>query len=558
MLAELSIQNFALLRTAQLTWGGELNIITGETGAGKSLLVEALGILLGYKGSFPPLQEKAVLEATFEPIPESVQTLLEEPSSSLILRCELLPSGRKRYFLNDSPTSSQNLRQIAYYLVEIHSQHETQQLFQSSFQRELLDSYADLNEELRAYQQKYRRWIELKEKIEAWYRQREYVEARQRELEGYLAELSAARLSVEEYAFLEQWMRRMEHQAQAIQTLSQWQHHLSESPHAPPSILREAMRSLQRLPLGEIPAIVQLLEQARSLIQEASAQIEILLSQFNPDPAEAERNQQRYDLYNSLLLKYRLPTVDALVGLYQQYKDEYERLCQERDSAAPLESEYQSLTQELLERAYKLELARIAAAQTLADHVQAYFSELALGYAHFHIAVERLRSSASVLAWQGEPVELTPYGFSSVTFLLRTARDYPLAPLSQVASGGELSRIMLALKAALAEKVQMPTLVLDEIDTGLSGESARRMGEFLAKLGKKFQIILITHLPSIAAQRGKHFRIWKQVAPDGHVETHIKPLSLEERIEEVAHLLGGEAAGEAAIAAARELLASAC
>ncbi|MCX8113171.1 MAG: DNA repair protein RecN [Bacteroidia bacterium] len=553
MLTRLSVQNLAFLRQADIEWSYNLNIITGETGAGKSLLIESLSALLGYKADLPPLTEKAIVEAEFDTIPEAVIPHLPEPADTLILRCEILPTGRRRFFLNDSPASAQILREIAYYLVEIHSQHESQQLFQAPFQRELLDSYADLRAELHAYQALYTTWKERSSVLAELEKGLTEREERLAWLSQQIGELKSANLSPDEYAQLEKQIRRLDHQAQALQLLSQWFYQLSENPHAPSTLLREAEKALGRLPLPEIQTILNHLEEARTSLQEALTHIETLLSEIALNPEEAERLRQRYDLYNTLLIKYRVPTVGALLDLFNRLVSEYEMLSHAQESVEPLRNEVDRLTQALLEKGYRLELARLAAAQALSDHVQSYLADLGLGYAHFHIAVERIYSPDSPYKWADQPVQLTPYGFSTVTFLLRTAPDFPLAPLSQVASGGELSRIMLALKAALAEKVQLPTLVLDEIDTGLSGEGARRMGEFLSWLSKRVQIILITHLPAIAAQRGSHFYIWRDREGDTW-RTYIRQLSSEERIQEVARLLSGEAVSEAALAAARDLL----
>ncbi len=557
MLRRLTIQRLAFLRSMELTWGPGLNILTGETGAGKSLLIESLGVLLGFRGDLPPLSEKALIEAEFSPVPPALQAHLEEPTDTLWIRCELLPSGRRRLFLNESPLSATSLRSLAYYLVEIHSQHETQQLFQAPFQRELLDTYAELTAEVQAYQATYERWRALSQTVSALRSQQAQAAAQLAWLAPQIQELDAARLSAEEYAALEQTMRRLEHQEQALAVLSHWHHQLTEAPQAPPALLREAEKQLGRLPLPEVSALLSLLEQARLLIGEATTQIEALLETFSLDPAEAQQARQRYDAYNSLLLKYRMPTVEALIELREKLQIEYHTLLSQANQLEPAEQQLQALTASLLEQAYRLELARLAAAQTLSDEVEKHLSELGLPHARFHIAVERLSDPQSPYTWEGTGVQLTPYGFSSVTFLLRTHPQLPLAPLSEVASGGELSRIMLALKAALAEKVQLPTLILDEIDTGLSGEGARRMGDFLRKMGQRLQIILITHLPAIAAQPGWHFRIWKEPTADGGWETRVERLQPEARIQEVARLLSGETPSPAALAAAQELLTTA-
>ncbi len=555
MLQRLSIRNLALLRAIDTTWGPHLNILTGETGAGKSLLIEAVGALLGLRVDMPPLESRAVIEAEFAPIPSAIQAFLEE-TDSLYLRCEIAASGRRRYFLNDSPIQVADLRPIALHLIEIHSQHETQQLFHSHYQQALLDAYAGLGEAVESFRQHYEAWRKQKEAIEAYEAQAHALAQKRAWLENQLAQVPA-HLSLEEYQALEQQIKRLEHQSLVLSTLQQWFTQLNETPQNPIQTLSQAIKTLSRLPIQEKPLeeAIELLENARIAVQEALEQLTQLSEQFAIDPAEAERLQSRYDLYNALLLRFQVPTVELLLETIQNLRQEYEHLVTQETAIGPSREAFGQQTSELLLEAYRLELARTAAAQVLSDEVQRFMRDLGLGDAYFHIAVERLQDPQSSLVWDEKPVRLTPLGFSQVTFLLRTNPGFPLAPLAEVASGGELSRIMLALKAALAEKIALPTLILDEIDTGLSGESAQRMGHFLARLAQKMQIILITHLPVIAAQRGQHFFIAKQVQA-GYAETSVRPLDAAERVLEIARLLSGEAENPAAQEAAQALLRS--
>jgi DNA repair protein RecN (Recombination protein N) len=559
MLRRLHIQNLPLLRDISLAWAPHLNILTGETGAGKSLLVEAIATLLGTKADLPPLTARAVIEAEFDPIPEAIQTLFDEPlTSPLLLRCEISPQGRRRYFLNDALLSTQQVRDIAYHLLEIHSQHETQALFQPAYQMRLLDAYAELTEELAAYKKLYHAWRQLNEEVHALEAATEKRRERQTWLQNQLAQVPP-NLSAEHYAHLETQMRRIEHQNLYATTLTQWLHQLAEAPHNPPSLLSQAVKSLQRLPQEEpsLTEAISLLESARYNIQEALDLLHRLLQAYSLNPKEIESIQAQYDLYNHLLHRFQVPTVELLMETVQRYKAELEELTAEENALEPARQRLSELTHQLLDAAYRLELARLAAAQTLSDEVEAYIAELGLKGARFQISVERLINPHSPLQWQDQPVEITPTGFNQVTFLIQTNPGFPLAPLSQVASGGEMSRLMLALKAALAEKMALPTLILDEIDTGLSGEAAQRMGSFLARLSQKLQILLITHLPAIAAQRGTHFHIRKHTAPDGTPETLIYPLSPEERISEIARLLSGNPNDPAARLAAQNLLSTA-
>lgn len=551
MLQHLSIRNLALLRNIDVAWGPHLNILTGETGAGKSLLIEAIGALLGLRVDIPPIESRAVIEATFEPIPQAIAPLVEE-AGELYLRCEITASGRRRYFFNDSPIQLADLRQITLNLIEIHSQHETQQLFQPHYQQTLLDAYAGL--EVEAFRLRYLAWQKQKEAIETYEAQAQALAQRKAWLETQLTQIPP-NLSLEEYQNLEQQMKRLEHQNLVLTTLSQWLTQLGETPQNPIQVLSQALKSLARLPIQEklLEEALEQLENARLAIQDALERLTALAEQFSIDPTEAERLQSRYDLYNSLLLRFQVPTIELLLETIQNLHKEYEQLLAQEANIGPSKEAFRQLTAELLSEAYRLELARKAAAQILSDEVQRCMHELGLGEAYFHIAVERLEEPDSPLVWDEKPVRLTPLGFSKVTFLLRTNPGFPLAPLVEVASGGELSRIMLTLKAALAEKVALPTLILDEIDTGLSGESAQKMGSFLAKLATKMQIILITHLPVIAAQPGHHFLIAKQLQ-DSYAETTVRLLSKPERILEIARLLSGEADNPAAQEAAQALL----
>jgi DNA repair protein RecN (Recombination protein N) len=559
MLRRLHIQNLPLLRDIALTWDLHLNILTGETGAGKSLLVEALATLLGAKADLPNPASRAVIEAEFDPVPQAVHDLLEEPlTPPLLLRCEISPQGRRRYFLNDALLSAQQVREIAYHLLEIHSQHETQALFRPAYQMRLLDAYAELHDELAAYRKHYHEWRHLADEVQQLQTATEARQQRRAWLENQLAQVPP-NLSAENYAQLETQMRRIEHQNLFVTTLSQWLHQLSEAPHNPISLLSQAVKALQRLPEGEttLTDATTLLESARYNIQEAADLLSRLLDAYTLNPHDIETIQSQYDLYNHLMHRFQVPTVELLIETIQRYQAELAALQAEENALEPAQQKLQALTQQLLDAAYRLELARLAAAQNLSDEVEAYIAELGLQGARFQISVERLTSPRSPLRWYDQPVEVTPDGFNQVTFLIQTNPGFPMAPLSQVASGGEMSRIMLALKAALAKKMSLPTLILDEIDTGLSGETAQRMGAFLSRLAQRLQIILITHLPAIAAQPGTHFYIAKQPTTDGSTETRIRQLTPSERIAEIARLLSGNPDDPAARLAAQNLLTTA-
>ncbi len=559
MLSRLHIQNLPLLRDISLSWAPHLNILSGETGAGKSLLVEAIATLLGAKTDLPPPNSRAIIEAEFDAVPEPIQQLLGEPlSPPLLLRCEISPQGRRRYFLNDALLSAQEVREIAYHLIEIHSQHETQALFRPAYQMRLLDAYAELTEELTAYRKLYQEWRHLAETVRALEAASDARHQRQTWLQNQLAQVPP-NLSAETYAQLETQIRRIEHQSLFTTTLNQWLHQLSESPHNPIALLSQAVKSLQRLPDSEttLNEALSLLESARYNIQEATDLLSRLLQAYSLNPREIEAIQSQYDLYNHLLHRFQVPTVELLIETVQRYQAELEALTKEESELEPAREKLADLTEKLLDAAYRLELARLAAAQSLSDEVEAYIAELGLKGARFQISVERLINPASPLRWRDQPVEVTPDGFNQVTFLIQTNPDFPMAPLAQVASGGEMSRVMLALKAALAEKMALPTLILDEIDTGLSGEAAQRMGTFLSRLSQKIQILLITHLPAIAAQPGAHFYIAKHTTPKGITETQIRLLSPEERIAEIARLLSGNPHDETARLAAQNLLTTA-
>ncbi|MGQ9862981.1 MAG: DNA repair protein RecN [Bacteroidia bacterium] len=549
MLRRLYVENFALLQKVDWEIAPGLNILTGETGAGKSILVDAIQVLLGKKPD-RLMADRVVIEAYFAPVPEAIQEMMEEPVSELFLRREITPQ-RSRFFANDSPVSLGWIRQAAYHLIEIHSQHDTQQLYQPSFQLSLLDAYADQTDSVKAFTRLLHTYRTLQDSLRDLYAQIQKAQQEEEFLNHQLQLIEALAPHQEEYQELEKKIQLLQ-QAQEIHAQAAF---FIDELFEKEGSVDEKLITLGRF-LQKYDFFVQQrekLELVRENLAEIRAGLEEILSQIEMDPAEAARIQARYDAYNELLLRFRLTTVAQLLEKKQSYEHALSMLSVDREKIKTLEAQRTELEKLLMERAIQLELGRTVAAQALSDRVEAYLREVNMENARFHISIMREEDPQSPFLYEGKSVRLTPTGFNSVVYLLQANVGLPMAPLALVASGGELSRVMLALKAALAERIQMPTLILDEIDTGLSGDSAMRVGKLLENLAHAYQIIVITHLPQVASRQGTHFFIYKKVQQD-RTFTHIDKLSPAQRTREIARLLSGDEKDPASLAAAESLM----
>ncbi len=566
MLRTLYIRDYALIEELEVEFGSGLNILTGETGAGKSILIGALKMILGERADTDMIRSgarKAIVEGVFdEADTPRLKALLEanaiEPMPQLIVRREIMV-GQSRAFINDTPASIQLLRDVAALLIDLHGQHEHQSLLRTETHLELLDNFGSLGGLRETYQRYY-------ETVARLMREREALMARRRELqeqkERYafeIEEIDRVRPQEGEEEALEAELRILENAEQLYEATARLYEMLYESENAVHDQLVLARNELQDLvridrsfeeALEEIRSAQISVAEIAKFLQDYNARIE-----FNPERLEAIRSR----LVELELLKRKYGgTLEAVLAHRAEIGRQYALAVDFEGALERLDQQLGEALQALSTAAQRLSAKRHEVAERIERAIEAELAGLGMPAAQFAVRFTRRPDPEGwiVLPVSGrEPERYTAFttGMDQVEFYLTTNPGEPLRPLTRVASGGEVSRIMLALKTILAKSDRLPILVFDEIDTGISGAIAHRVGERLHELANYHQIIAITHLPQIAAFGDVHFLVEK-VLEAGRAKTRIRRLSDEERAHQVAALMSGAEVTEAALESARELI----
>lgn len=564
MIRRLYVRNYALLQEAELLPKPGLNLLTGETGAGKSLLVGAIGLVLGNRadpGVLLDPDQKCIVEAAFAVAnPGAIRLWLEEndlelEDGELIVRRVILPSGKSRAFVNDLPVTLEALRELTGGLVSLHGQHEGQDLVDPRRQLALLDAYAGCTAQAATFGDTLRRFREVNGALTELRAQAAEAERQYAYHRHQADELAAAQLSAEEEAALEELANRVRH-AEEIQTTLLALHAQLETQDA---AVLEQLSAIER-ELAHLAGLDKSLEnvleayrQVRYGLADIAEELRSRAEAVELDPAEAQRVTERQDVYNTLKHKFRVQSATELLALQAEFDAKAQQFGSVDERITALADESTRLEKTLIETGLALEAARQTGAKVLEQAVQRQLAAVALPQARFRIHLERLQRPGGEIAVNGEAVAPVATGINSIRFELSTNPGLPPGPLSKIASGGEVSRVMLALKAALAERLALATLIFDEIDTGISGEVALQVGSVMEHLAEKHQLLAITHLPQIASRAGAHFEIYK--APvDGKTRSVLRELSSEERTQAVAQLLSGAQPGAAALQTARDLL----
>jgi len=555
MLRELRIRNFAVIESVTVPFGPGLNVLTGETGAGKSMLIDAILLVRGARAQTDVIRtdaETATVEAVFDVEPRGpVASVLEEAGLSLeddqlVVRRELARSGRHRAFVNDSAVTVALLDRLGDHLVEVHGQHEHQRLLEPARQLELLDRFADaedLRDRVASLVGKYRTAREAVESTRAAERDRA-----QREdlLRFQLSELDAARLRPGEEDELRQERRRAQHAERLLAGLAEVAALLVDDEGSATARLHRAARLLTDL--GRLDptfaAPVEALDAAAVQVDEALARVRALRDAVSVEPGRLEAIDERLDVLTRLRRKYG-DTEVAMLAFRGEVAAELDRLARHEEILAEQERLLAELQAELAEAAGALSNRRRAAGERLAPQAERELRALGMERAVFRIAVER-----------GALDEVSARGFDRAEFRLSTNPGEELRPLARVASGGELSRTMLALKTVLAKADRVPTLVFDEVDAGIGGRVATVVAQKLADAAEGRQVLCVTHLAPIAARAHRQVRVAKSVRA-GRARVTADLLTGEPRVEEIARMLGGERVTDTARGHARELLGDA-
>ena len=553
MLRHLRVTNYALIRDLEVDFASGLTAITGETGAGKSILLGALGLVLGKRADTRVLHDrdrKCVVEARFDVSAYALEALFEaqdldwEPET--ILRREITGAGRSRAFVNDTPVRLEILAQIGLQLVHIHSQHETLDLGQSRFQTQVLDAWAGNGDRIADYARVWRNWSD---------RQRELTERREAHanaiaerdyLQFQFDELEAAALDDLDAEALEAELSESQHAEEIKRALGEAAGTLTGEETGAGSVV-ERLQDLAASLGGvarwkpEIEAVAARIDSIRIEAEDVAGELERLDRETGIDEDRIAALTETLDGLNRLLVKHRKPDATELIALREELSEKLYALDTESHDLGDLETEVERLGNEVIGRAEELHAERVAASPGLSSRIDAMLAEVGMPSASLQIEVEAGR-------------EPGPRGTDRVRFLFRSNKGSRPEELQKVASGGELSRLMLCIKSLLAESASWPTLLFDEIDAGISGETGRRVGALLGELAGRHQVIAITHLPQIAACGERHLFVYKEEVAD-RTESRIRPVSAEERVEHIARMLSGDQPSEAARENARELLA---
>lgn len=549
MLMRLVINNYALIEHMEMEPVAGLNVITGETGAGKSILLGAVGLLLGERADRRVLMtdtDKCIVEATFNLSAYGLEPFFQENDLDYqpisIIRREINTSGKSRAFVNDTPVNLDLLRQLTSRLLDIHSQHDHLQLSEAGFQINLLDTFANNISLLQQYQLLYHTHLQQQKAYQAL-QQRIEAQAQQRDYEYFLwQELEKARLQSDEQQQLEEQLERLENAESIRQALAEAFQLLDDENHGIDTLLQHLVGLMRRLQgFGEHYHL--LYERAESLqieLRELARDLAHAAEEVEADPKQLVRLRERLDLIYNLQRKHKVDTVQALLerqatlaqGLAQgdSWQQELKQLAEQ------LASQHKQLE----EMAQQLHEKRKQAAELLASLLQKMLTEMAM-------------PQAKILFDITQQSTLNQFGCSRVELLFSANLGLSPQPLRMVASGGEFARLMLAVKYLLAQKKALPTLILDEIDTGISGETAMRIAHLMQEMGQYHQIIAISHLHQIAAVADAHYYVYKQES-EGRTYSRLRLLSKEERLQEIAQMIGGGVPSAAALQSARELM----
>ena len=550
MLKKLYIKNFTLIDELDIDLYQGFSVITGETGAGKSIILGAIGLLLGQRADSKSIKqgaEKCVIEAHFDLSRYGMEAFFSENDieydpADCIVRRELTAAGKSRAFINDTPVQLAMLKELGEQLIDIHSQHQNLLLNKQDFQLNVVDIIAQDEQALVKYQQTYAKYQTVGKELETL---RESIEQNRQNLDFLqfqCDELTNANLEEGEQEELEQRSETMSHAEDIKSALYEADNALSGEDRGIVSSLRStisALKTIERV-LPSASELVERLDSTYIELKDISGDISSELERIDFDPAELDSINSRLDKLYDLEKKYHVETVRELIEKRDELKRQLSHIENSDEALADLQQQLDTLRQQAQKEADALTKQRTKAASQIEKEMQSRLVPLGMPNVRFSIQL-----TTDTFGRNGQ---------DKVAFLFSANTSTPLQPVSQVASGGEIARVMLSLKAMISGAVKLPTIIFDEIDTGVSGKIAEKMAEIMQEMGQhERQVISITHLPQIAALGSAHYKVEKEDSAQG-TTSHMKELSPEERVREIAQMLSGSDVTEAAIQNAKQLL----
>lgn len=549
MIRHLDISNFALIDSLSIDFENGFSVITGETGAGKSILLGALGFVLGERadsGVMLDETKKCVVEATFSIDDERLKPFFDENDidydSECVLRRELTTSRKSRAFINDTPVSLQQIKELGSQLVDIHSQHDSLLLTNSEFQLKLLDDAADNIPLLIEYQKVYRSYIFCLNELKHLREISEKNVAENDFLAFQLDELVKSNLQDDEYEDVTRRLEVLENAEEVKTLLAQSANMLQESEMSILEQLNELKSNVEHLKkfMPQAESYAERIESTRIELKDIAHDIDSLQDSTQFDQDSLETLQERFDLIQRLMLKHHVSDYAGLLEIRAELSGKVSAFANIDGQVAEKEKELKKIKVELARLAKSLSDRRLDAKKTFEKSVTEIIRQLAMPHGVFEIECSRLDDFTSV-------------GLDKVCFMFSANKGVAPDEMSRVASGGELSRLMLAIKAVAAEKNYIPTLVFDEIDTGVSGEVASRLGDIMKLMGERLQLVSITHLPQVASKAKRHFFVFKDNSGE-KTHSNIRQLTMDERVAEIAKMLSNDKITPEALKAAEVLL----
>lgn len=553
MLKTLIIRNYVLIDRLVLDFHSGFTAITGETGAGKSIMLGAIALLMGQRAESSivrPGSDKCIIEAHFATVDDTIRRLLEGEdidcdSSELIIRREISVKGKSRAFVNDTPASLALLRQLSEYLIDIHSQHKNLLLGDAHFQLSVLDLYSGNASERQAYSESFRSLQKLQKELNEAKQIASEALKEQDYLQFQYTQLEEAQLKDNEITSLEEEESKLSHALDIKSGLSRAYSALDDDERGALVAISSALDSLGGLRRywAEAEELYERLKSLRLELRDIADTFSQNADDIDYDPERLALVSERLDLLNSLLSKHGVQTTGELIALRDDIEQRLEKILTSDERIVSLEKAIAEQESELRKLAESLSATRVEAAKTIEETLIAGLRELGMPHIRFAIRVE-----------QSEKFMLS--GVDSVTYLFSANKELPLEPVADIASGGEISRLMLCIKSLIADRRHLPTIIFDEIDTGVSGDIADKIGVILQQMGASMQVMAVTHLPQIAAAGTHHIYIYKE-HNESSTLSRIRYLLENERVDEVARMQSGNNLNEVTRAAAKELLTNA-
>jgi len=549
LLTTLSIKNYALIQELQVTFDNGFSIITGETGAGKSILLGALGLVLGKRADVTYLKDaskKCIIEAQFDIKEYQLTSFFESEDidyeAQTILRREILPSGKSRAFINDTPATLQVLNKLSEKLIDVHSQHQTLALSDTQFQFKIIDALASNEAQIASY----KRGLVLHNKLE---KELNVILESQEELQKQydynlhlFNELEAADLKVGEQEKIEADLEKCNNVETIKQNLDEAFQIADEEEVGLVNLLNTFKFKLQQIASfsESYKELFQRIESIEIELKDITSEIEVLNENVQYDPVEIERLNDRLQLIYDLLKKHAVTSITELLEIQEQLSEKVYEVEHSSKNIDKKKAEIKKVAVDLNKLAETIRKKRLVAIPKFKKELEAILANLGMANTRFQITL----SPSEVFLSNGK---------DELSFLLSANKGGNFGEIKKVASGGELSRIMLAVKSILATYINLPTIIFDEIDSGVSGDISNKMGAIMQQMSVNMQVISITHLPQIAAKGAHHFKVYKEEISD-QIITQLKKLNETERVEEIAEMLGGKNISDSAKAHAKELL----